>query len=139
MEAVYVQWLNKAIGHLEYSYKKLINVKPNIAHMSDEELETWEGLVSRFARASDIFLSKVLRYRVQAKDPGFRGSFIDLVHCAEKFGLLEDADIWFRIRELRNLVVHEYAGDSVNSDLEEMILLVPQILKLKCEDSDENF
>jgi hypothetical protein len=135
LEKIYVKWLNKAIGHLEYSYKKLKDIKPEVAEMDDEELESWEGLVSRFARAGDIFLSKVLRYWVEAEDPGFRGSFKDLVHTAEKYGLLKNPEVWFRIRELRNLVVHEYAGESANEDLAEMIALVPHILVLRREEN----
>lgn len=33
--------LLKAIGHLEYSYKKIQNISPDTNQMNEEDLETW--------------------------------------------------------------------------------------------------
>lgn len=63
--AQYKIWLEKALSHLGFSFKKLQGIEPVIATMSEEELATWEAFVSRFARASDIFLSKVLKAELE--------------------------------------------------------------------------
>ena len=127
----YDVWLAKALVHLDYSYRKVLGRDPVVADMNEEELETWEGLVSRFGRASDIFLSKVLRARVESQDPGFRGSFRDLLNLAEKLGYIEAVAPWMRVRELGNLVVHEYAGESLNAELRELASSVPLLLALR--------
>ena len=53
--------LLKAIGHLEYSYKKIQHIPPDIDTLDEEGLETWESFSARFCRVSDIFLSKYIR------------------------------------------------------------------------------
>ena len=39
----YKMWLNKALAHLEYSFYKLQGTTPDVAGMSEETLESWEG------------------------------------------------------------------------------------------------
>ena len=51
----------KAIEHLSYSYAKVQALDSNPSHLTTQELESWEGFVARFARVSDIFLSKYVR------------------------------------------------------------------------------
>jgi hypothetical protein len=125
------EWLEKALNHLRYSVCKLTNQIPVVAVMDEETLEAWEGLVSRFARASDIFFSKVLRTKVEEADPAFRGSFIDMLNMAEKLGYIEDLEAWKAIRELRNTTVHEYAGESINEDLLKILQLSSLLLAVR--------
>jgi hypothetical protein len=96
----------------------------------EEELEVWESFASRFARASDVWISKVLRRWILTKDPGFRGSIIDLLNEAEKFSLVDSAHTWRRIRELRNIAAHEYAVDDLQKLYQELITLSPSILSV---------
>jgi hypothetical protein len=131
LHSEYERWFEKALGHLKFSVDKLSGVVPVVADMDDEELESWEGLVSRFARASDIFFSKVLRSKIEMADPGFRGSFVDMLNLAEKLGFIEDVGHWRRIRELRNFSVHEYAGESIDRDLVEIRELSTLLLSVR--------
>jgi uncharacterized protein YutE (UPF0331/DUF86 family) len=67
---------------------------------------------TRFARASDLFLSKYIKAAVKKDDPAFDGSFRDYLNRAEKLGLIDSTDEWLEIRDLRNVAVHEYSeGD----------------------------
>lgn len=127
----YERWFAKSLLHLRYSAEKLAGVTPDVRQMDERELEGWEGLVSRFSRASDILFSKVLRLKALEADPGFRGTFIDLVHFSEKNGWLFAGGNWRRMRELRNLVVHEYAAESINRDLQEILRLSADLLRLE--------
>lgn len=124
----YQQWLEKALRHLEWSQRKLAGRIPRVAEMDDETLEAWEGFVSRFARASDLFLQKYLRGRVLRDDPAFRGSVRDLLNTAVKAGYIDAVEPWLQIRELRNLAVHEYGEESTDAALQEMVRLTPLLI-----------
>lgn len=123
----------KTLEHLAYSYGKVQHLTASIDQLSSEDLETWEGFVSRFARASDIFLAKYLRTRVLQGDPAFRGSLRDFVDQAEKMGVIDNADEWMGIRELRNLSTHEYTTEGLSKHFENLRKLAPKILGLKAK------
>jgi hypothetical protein len=72
---------------------------------------------------------------ILTKDPAFRGSVIDLLNQSEKFGWIEDANNWRRIRELRNIAAHEYTVDDLQDLYKELIELSPYILKVKINDT----
>jgi hypothetical protein len=124
------QDLSKAIGHLEYSLAKSSKIlkKPEL---SEDDLESLEGFGSRFARASDIAIQRFLRFKVLEKDPAFRGSVIDTLNESEKFGWIDSAREWTRIRELRNVTAHEYTDTEVRSLYTEMVQLSAHLVKLR--------
>jgi hypothetical protein len=125
------KWLEKALGHLEYSQRKLAGTVPRVAEMDEETLEAWEGFVARFARASDLFLQKFLRGLVLHDDPAFRGSMRDLLNQAAKAGYIDDVECWLQIRELRNLAVHEYGEEAIDAALQDMMRLTPRLLETR--------
>lgn len=121
--------LLKAKGHLEYSYAKVRKIKLT-DRMDEETLETLESFSSRFARFSDLAVSRYFRALSLEKDPAFRGSVIDLLNQAEKHGWIESAEKWKRIRELRNLAAHEYSSEDVLALYRELIGLTDELLKV---------
>ncbi len=121
--------LKASVTHLSYSFKKVQLISQNKAQMSEENLESWEGFVSRFARVSDLFLSQYLRSKILEADPAFRGEIIDLLNKAEKMGLIESADNWYEIRALRNFSVHESAGEKFSKTLNRMLQLTPLLIQ----------
>lgn len=121
--------LSKAKKRLVYSYNKVKNF--NLDHIEDESiLEPLESFSSRFARFSDIVISKYFRLCAIEKDPAFKGSAIDLIHFAEASGLIISAEAWIRIRKLRNRASHEYATDDYKALYGELIMLCPTLLKV---------
>lgn len=100
--------LKKALGHLKYTYAKIQSLPDDCELMNEEELETWESFAARFARVSDIFITRYLRTRILEEDPGFTGTIRDFLLKAEKMRLIDDTNEWLAIRELRNLAAHEY-------------------------------
>lgn len=121
----------KSTHHLLVSYKKVKHLKTQVDALSEDELEIWESFSSRFARSSDIFVSKLLKAIILEKDPAFRGSVIDLLNEAEKFSIIEDAKTWGRIRELRNVAAHEYSSSNLSELYQEIRKLAPHILGLQ--------
>lgn len=120
-----------AIKHLEYSYAKTQQLSTEVTKLSSEDLESWEGLVARFGRVSDLFLSRYLKTYVLQGDPGFRGAFRDFVDQAEKLNLIDSADQWMSIRELRNISVHEYSKLKIPLILQQVRDFCPKLIDLK--------
>jgi len=127
----YSSQLAKAIKHLEYSLNKVNNLPADASILNDEQLETWEGFLARFARACDIFLAKYLRTRALIEDPGFNGTLRDLLNWGEKMGIITSAQVWLNIRELRNLQAHEYAEDKLSTIFKSVLKESVHVLKLK--------
>lgn len=122
--------LARAKKHFEYSYKKV--QKMSFAdEWNEEQLEVLESFSSRFARFSDLIISRFLRFKAIEQDPAFRGSIIDLLNLSEKTGWLRDANSWRRIRELRNVAAHEYQAEDYKKLYQEIFHLSPHLLNFK--------
>ena len=123
--------LLKAIDHLEYSYRKIIQLPITLESLDEEMLETWESFAARFSRVSDIFLTKYIRASVLLNDPGYSGSLRDFLDQAEKLGLLEDVNSWMGIRELRNISAHEYTEKDLSIFFERIKQEAPRLINIK--------
>ena len=128
---LFTKQLKKSLKHLNYSFLKVQKLPVFHEDSPEEELEVWESFSSRFARSSDLFISKYLRQLMLTKDPAFRGSVIDILNEAEKFGWIESSSRWRRIRQLRNVAAHEYATDDLQALYQELIKLCPDILRIE--------
>lgn len=122
--------LLQALQHLQHSFRKVQGLPADPKALDVEQLESWEAFVARFGRASDIFLVKYLKLLILQQEPGFRGSFRDWVNQAEKLGLIDDANLWFNIRELRNTSVHEYDPQKIRRIFESILREAPHLLAL---------
>lgn len=124
--------LLKAKKRLEYSYGKVQKIHLS-EDLQDEPLETLESFASRFARYSDLVISRYFRFLCETKDPGFRGSIVDILNQAEKQSWISSSHVWKRIRELRNLSAHEYDADSYLEIYRELIQLTPTLLSVSLQ------
>lgn len=125
------QKLLKAIHHLDYSYKKIQKLPIDVNELDEENLETWESFAARFARVSEIFLTRYIRAYVLSNDPGFEGTLRDFVNQAEKLGLIDDAKIWMGIRELRNITSHDYSEKDLSQFFARIKNEAPRLLKIQ--------
>lgn len=123
--------LSKALDRLSYSYEKVKKLPLSIDAFDDETLETWESFSARFARASDIFLSQYLRVTILLTDKGFQGTMRDFLNVGEKLGLIDDAEAWMGIRELRNISAHEYTEEDLVVVFERLLKECPRVLSIK--------
>ena len=123
--------LLKAIDHLEVSCNKIKAKKIGLASKNVEDLEVLEAMASRFARASDLFLSKYVRLSVMAGDPAFRGSLRDFLNQGEKLGLIEDANVWLAIRELRNKIANDYATAELKEIFAQIMSQTPHLISIR--------
>lgn len=130
LSGLYYSKIVKSLKYLEYSYQRTLNMPLNPAQMNDSELEAWDSFASRFARTSDIFLSKYIRAFILKDDPAFDGGFRDQLNRAEKLGLIADVTIWMEIRELRNATVHEYSDQDLEKIFEKFRNFSPLLIEL---------
>ena len=80
---------------------------------SDLDLaERVEAFVGRFGRLQDNVGDKLLPLLLDALGEK-TSAVIDNLDRAERLGLIESADEWMTIRNLRNQMVHEYVEDPV--------------------------
>ena len=50
---------------------------------------------------------------------------------SEKLNFIEDARVWYRIRELRNQATHDYTEEEFGEYLEEIRQLTPTVLAIE--------
>lgn len=101
--------LARARRHLDHSYGRVVRVPANLETVSPDELESVEAFTSRFARTVDLLVNKVLRCldRVELLSPG---TLLDTVNRAEQRGLVERATLLREMKDVRNIIAHDYAG-----------------------------
>lgn len=120
--------LHKVYPRLQYSMKavKKIGIK---SEFSERELEAFESLSARFARAIDILTQKVLKTFFQIIQENFR-TFLDISDLAEKFEIVEKAESLIVLRDLRNQIAHEYEEEELNNLFAEIVNFTPELLKI---------
>jgi uncharacterized protein YutE (UPF0331/DUF86 family) len=101
--------LAEARRHLDYSYQQVATLPHSLAGLNESQLESIEAFTSRFARAVDLLVNKVLRSldRVELKPPG---TLLDTVNRAEQRAFIDRADTLREMKDVRNMIAHDYAG-----------------------------
>lgn len=120
--------LEKAAEHLRFSIGRTKGLLER-RDWQPEELERLESLASRFARLSDLLTQRAMRLidDIELVDSG---TLLDRIHRAEKRGWIDDAGELVRIRELRNLIAHEYAADAMAAIYDAVSALAPKLLSV---------
>jgi uncharacterized protein YutE (UPF0331/DUF86 family) len=98
--------------HLDYSFERVKGLPPGVAGASEADLESIEAFTSRFARSVDLLVNKVLRAldRVELKA---QGTLLDVVLRAEARGLVANAAELREMKDVRNIISHDYAGQKL--------------------------
>lgn len=131
-----IQHLQAAQQHLIFSLgrtKDRLDCNPET--LTPEELERFESLTSRFARLADVLTQRVMRLidDIELVPPG---TMLDRINRAEKRGWVEQAHVLIQIRELRNLIAHEYAADEMAEIYQAIHLLAPTLSLITQRTSD---
>ncbi len=96
-----------------------------------EELEPYDALCDRYMRAVEMAI-RCLRTVEHARLAVNSESYRDLLANAAKWGLIGDVEQWFRMRDLRNRIVHDYLPEKL---AEIYVLIVgeyaPELLGLR--------
>lgn len=117
--------LQQAAEHLGYSLERCLCLIDK-EDWSSEQLERLESLTSRFARLADLLIQRIFRLIDDLELTG-AGSILDRLYRAEKRGWANATDL-IKIRELRNLIAHEYAADKMPDIFTTVATLTPLLL-----------
>lgn len=117
--------LQLAAGHLGYSMERCLNLIGQ-EEMPPEQLERLESLTSRFARLTDLLIQRIFRLIDEIELTG-GGTILDRIYRAEKRDWA-DASEMIKIRELRNLIAHEYSNEKMSEIYAAVAILSPALL-----------
>ena len=117
--------LRQAAEHLHWSVDRCRALPP--APWGPEQLERLESMASRFARLSDLLTQRVMRLAddIELESPG---SLLDRIRRAEKRGWASADGQLVRVRELRNLIAHEYEDEDLVALYAEVLRVAPILL-----------
>ncbi len=95
--------------HLDFSFQQVAGMSDGLQVATAGQLESVEAFSSRFARTVDLLVNKVLRSldRVELKP---QGTLLDVVNRAEKRGFVDRAIDLREMKDVRNIIAHDYAG-----------------------------
>jgi uncharacterized protein YutE (UPF0331/DUF86 family) len=101
--------LANARRHLDYSFQQVAGLSDALEAATEEQLESAEAFTSRFARSVDMLVNKVLRSldRVELKP---EGTLLDVINRAQKRGLVARTEELREMKDVRNMIAHDYAG-----------------------------
>lgn len=101
--------LANARRHLDYSFQQVAGLSDALEAATEEQLESAEAFTGRFARSIDLLVNKVLRSldRVELKP---EGTLLDVINRAQKRGLVARAEELREMKDVRNMIAHDYAG-----------------------------
>jgi len=130
---LHTEWslLDASVATLLLSVEKCmsIGIKSNY---SFEEQESFDSLTSKFSRTSDLFTQKILRTTWMLLHESFV-PFIDLLHSAEKLGIIQNANQIIAIRDIRNQIAHEYIPEAICEIIPEVIEMTQQLIEnIRC-------
>ena len=117
--------LQFAAGYLEYSMRRCSKLIGQDA-LPPEQLERLESLTSRFSRLAGLLIQRIFRLVDEIELTG-GGSILDRIHRAEKRAWANAAEL-IRIRELRNLIAHEYATEKMREIYTAVATMTPVLL-----------
>jgi uncharacterized protein YutE (UPF0331/DUF86 family) len=121
--------LNLSLNRLMYSFKKCSAISLKDTY-SEEEFEAFEAMTSRYARTTDMLINKVLR-SLDTVEYIDEGTVIDATYNTEKRGIA-DAQELRRLKDLRNLVAHEYVTEKLIRFFDKVLEFTP-LLKIVIE------
>lgn len=117
--------LQQAAEHLQYSIQRCIGLV-GAEDLPPDQLERLESLTSRFARLADMLIQRIFRLIDDIELVG-NSSTLDRIYRAEKRGWANATDI-IKVRELRNLIAHEYAANQMNDIYTAVASMTPVLL-----------
>jgi hypothetical protein len=101
--------LAQARRHLDYSFQQVAGLPEDLSGADAGQLESVEAFSSRFARTVDLLVNKTLR-SLDRMELLPQGTLLDVVNRAEKRGFILRAADLREMKDVRNIIAHDYAG-----------------------------
>ncbi len=117
--------LQLSATHLQFSMTRCADLMGQ-EKWSPEQLERLQSLTSRFASLSDLLVQRLFRLVDEIELTG-AGTVLDRIFRAEKRDWGQATDL-IKIRELRNLIAHEYASEKMPEIYAAVAAMSPTLL-----------
>jgi hypothetical protein len=101
--------LASARRHLDFSSQQVAGLSSTLEGATERQLESAEAFTGRFARSVNLLVNKVLR-SLDRMELNPEGTLLDIIHRAEKRGLVGRAEELREMTDVRNMIAHDYAG-----------------------------
>jgi hypothetical protein len=119
--------LKQALPSFERSLAKCQNIDFSTP-ISFETEEALDALSSKFSRVSDIYTQKVIKTLLfLLREDAL--TFLDRMNLCEKLGIIPSAEELIAIRDLRNIIAHEYLSENLVEIYREIIQLSNNLIK----------
>lgn len=125
---VHAERIEMAIKHLDNILPLTLEVLDKV---SDENLGFLELVSSRFAKLQDLIGGKIFSLTLDVLQENTQNlTVIDRLHKLEKLALIDDTKEWVHMRNIRNMIAHEYPDDpdimlkNLNQIIKEAVVLV---------------
>ena len=119
---------------LIYAYDLLLPSFPlneeSYNELSDSQVSLCDQMIYRFTKLQDAMGSRLFRLILSGlEEPNENMPFIDILLKLEKLGIMESHEQWLFLREVRNIVTHEYPfnKEELIAGLNQLIENVPVI------------
>jgi predicted nucleotidyltransferase len=120
--------LSLSLKRLLDSYERCVRIGIKETY-SDEEFEKFDVLTSRYARTTDLLISKVLR-SLDVVEFIDGGTIIDTVNRAEKRGIVNSVSQLRALKDLRNEISHEYQSENIGRFFKSVTESVPVLREI---------
>jgi hypothetical protein len=101
---------------MQYAMDSLKDIYPidikTYKGLSPEQISRTDQLIYRFSQLQDTIGNKLFPLILDGLGEYVPNMpFIDILNSLEKLSIIKSAEQWLKLREIRNLVTHEYSGN----------------------------
>jgi len=109
----HIKRLNYAFNKLHKKYNPPLSPEDIINIVEDEEMVgSLDQITYRFSKLQDS-MGRLFRFYLLEKGENIENmTMIDIINFLDRIGINIDSDDWFELREIRNIIAHEYEDES---------------------------
>jgi hypothetical protein len=101
---------------IQYAWDSLKDIFPvdtkSYKELTQEQISRTDQLIYRFSQLQDTIGNKLFPLILEGLGEYTPNMpFIDILNTLEKLSIIEGAEQWLGLREIPNLVTHEYSGN----------------------------
>lgn len=108
---IHIDRINISIKHIERFFP--INAEL-VKKLDIKDLVWFELLVSRFGKLQDLLGKKINRYFLESQKEDIHSlTVLDKLNKLERFGIIENSELWSEMRRIRNHISDEYPEEPI--------------------------
>ena len=101
------------LKRMTYACNNLIDILPlnqsSLSSLNDQQITLLDQYIYRFTKLQDAMGQRLFKYSLTVlQEDAHSMAFIDQLNRMEQLGILQSAHEWQELRQLRNLLAHEY-------------------------------